>query len=77
MDAPSPEFARVSVAQIVTGLSRSTLYRLAGEHPGLFRKLNSSTIVDLVMLRRLLTDLPPADVRPPRRSARDQRIPAA
>jgi len=36
------------------------LYEIAAEHPGLFRKAGSATIVDLEMLDDVLSELPPA-----------------
>jgi len=44
--------------------SRNKLYDLAARHPGLFRKLDSRTVVDLDALDALLADLPSAKVKP-------------
>jgi hypothetical protein len=56
----SARFGRIPVAQQRSGLSRRMLYEIAAEHPGLFRKAGSATIVDLEMLDDVLSELPPA-----------------
>src|SRR4051794_33321105 len=44
--------------------SHTGIYRLAGEHDGLLRKMGRSTLVDLVMLDEIEAALPPADIKP-------------
>ena len=65
-------FGRLPVATTESGLSRSTLYVLATKHEGLFRKLGSTTLVDLDLLDTIIAGLPPAEIniapRPSRRS---------
>jgi hypothetical protein len=55
-------FGRIPVATHRSGLSRSKLYEMASRHPGLFRKADAATIVDLEMLDEILADLPAADL---------------
>jgi hypothetical protein len=43
-----------------SGLGRSYLYKLAAEHPGLFRKHGTATIVDFQILDALLEAAPNA-----------------
>jgi hypothetical protein len=46
-------------------VGRTTLYGLAGQHPGLFRKSGRKVVVDLEMLDRILEALPLATIKPP------------
>lgn len=46
--------------------SRSGLYRLAPEYPGLMRKMGKATIVDTVLADEIAASLPPARIAPPR-----------
>jgi hypothetical protein len=55
-------FGRIPAAKTRSGLSRSKLYELAARHPGLFKKADGATIVDLEMLDEILADLPAADI---------------
>lgn len=51
------------------GLSRSALYRLAGEGRIEFRKHGRSTLVLTESVLRAIAELPPAPIRAPRRNA--------
>jgi hypothetical protein len=62
MSAPLARFGRIPAAEQRSGLRRSSLYELAKEHPGLFRKSGAATIVDLEFLDRILADLPAANI---------------
>jgi hypothetical protein len=57
-----PRFGRIPTATQRSGMSRSVLYQLAAKHRGLFKKIGSSTIVDLQMLDRILEKMPPAKI---------------
>jgi hypothetical protein len=57
-----PRFGRIPTATQRSGMSRSILYQLAAKHRGLFKKIGSSTIVDLEMLDRILAKMPPAKI---------------
>ena len=61
-DKPRPRFGRVPDAKRESGLSRAKLYLMAAEHPGLFKKADRATIVDLEYLREILAGLPAADI---------------
>jgi hypothetical protein len=56
-------FGRIPAAKDRSGLSRSELYEIAAENPGLFKKRGSATIVDLEMLDDILAELPPAQLK--------------
>ena len=60
--APRKRWASIPNAIAYSDRSKSTLYIMAKTHPGLFRKHGRATIVDLVMLDQILSDLPPADL---------------
>jgi hypothetical protein len=55
--APIPEALRLS------GLSRSGLYRAAGEGRVVFFKHGRSTLVDMASLRTFVASLPRADIK--------------
>jgi hypothetical protein len=55
-------FGRIPGAVQRSGLSRSKLYEMAAEHPGLFRKADSVTLVDFRRLDKILAGLPAADI---------------
>jgi hypothetical protein len=61
MPDQSPHFGRLPDAKRRSGLSRGKLYQLAARHRGLFRKVDTATIVDLKMLDRILGALPAAE----------------
>jgi hypothetical protein len=62
----STRFGRIPAAEDRSGLSRSELYEIAAENPGLFRKRGSATIVDLQMLDDILAELPAAELGKPK-----------
>jgi hypothetical protein len=66
---PVPGFGRIPDALRRSGLSRSTLYKLAAEHAGLFRKCGTATVVDFEMLDRVLAQLPFAKLSAPNATA--------
>ena len=58
-----PRFGRMPGAKRYSGMSRSKLYELAAEHPGLFKKLGDQiTLVDFDLLDEILAALPAADL---------------
>lgn len=61
MPDQSPRFGRMPDAQRRSGLKKTKLYQLAAQHPGLFKKVDAATIVDLKMLDRILGALPAAE----------------
>jgi hypothetical protein len=61
-----PRLGRIPAAKAYSGLGRSSLYRLAGTTPGLFRKNGKSTLVDFDVLDRVLDALPAATIAKPR-----------
>lgn len=65
----SPEAVPLPRATAVFGLSRSTLYRLAGEGRIRFLKVGRSTLVDAASVRQFLATLPAATIRPERKAA--------
>ena len=66
-------FGRVPDAVRRCGLSRSSLYNLASQHPGLFKKAGSATVVDLPMLDEIMADLPDADLSATARAVEQRR----
>ena len=60
-----PRWGKIPDAIRESGRSRSRLYVLAAEHPGLFRKDGRSVIVDLTLLDEINAALPPAEIKPP------------
>ena len=61
-DHSQPRFGRIPDGMARSGLSRSKLYEVASQHPGLFKKLDAATIVDLRKLDQVLADLPVAEI---------------
>ena len=57
-----PRFGRIADAEARSGLCRGMVYKIAAEHPGLFKKAGAATIVDLEFLERILAALPPAEI---------------
>jgi hypothetical protein len=55
-----PRYLKIKAAVAYGGVGRTTLYKLAKNHPGLFRKNGKSTLVDLEILDRILDALPAA-----------------
>jgi hypothetical protein len=62
MSTGASRFGRIPAAEQRSGLKRGTLYKLAAANPGLFRKVNAATIVDLQMLDEILAGQPAADL---------------
>jgi excisionase family DNA binding protein len=58
-----PLTVTVPSATARTGLSRSTLYRLAAAGSIMFRKAGRTTLVDWPSLKAYVTGLPAADLR--------------
>lgn len=58
--------ARIPTAVALTGISRSAIYRLAGEGHIRLMKIGSRTLVDMASLRSHLASLPDAELRAPR-----------
>jgi hypothetical protein len=54
-------FVRIKDVDVV---SRAKLYQLAPQHPGLFKKLDHITIVDLDVFDEILAACPPAAIKP-------------
>jgi excisionase family DNA binding protein len=65
----SPEAVPLPRATAVFGLSRSTLYRLAGNGRVRFLKCGRSVLVDAASVRLFLASLPAATIRPERKNA--------
>ena len=55
-------FVRIPQAVERSGLSRGSLYKLATQHRGLFRKFGSATVVDLARLDSIMSELPAAEI---------------
>jgi hypothetical protein len=58
----SRRWGRISTAIEYSGLSRTSLYKLAAIHPGLFKKHGAATIVDFEILDRILEASPAAEI---------------
>ncbi len=65
----APEYARIPEACRRYGVSRSGLYRLAGEGKIRLVKLAGATLVDCGSVRAFMHTLPPASVRVPSSAA--------
>jgi hypothetical protein len=66
-DTPrQPRFVCLNDAVLYSPVGRSTLYTLAGIHPGLFRKHGKKIVVDLDLHDRLMSALPPAKIKQPK-----------
>jgi hypothetical protein len=63
--APPRRWSRVPQACDHSGMSKSSLYKIASQNPGLFRKHGRSTFVDLQMLDKIIEDAPPAELATP------------
>jgi hypothetical protein len=55
-------WGRISDAIDHSGLSRTSLYKLAAANPGLFKKHGSATIVDFQILNKILEAAPAAEI---------------
>ncbi len=62
-------FGRIPEASERSGLSRSSLYKMAIAHPGLFKKHGSATLVDFQILDRILEASPAAQLTAPNTAA--------
>jgi hypothetical protein len=60
-----PRFGKIPEAKRRSGRSRSRLYELAAEYPGLFRKDGKSTVVDLGLLDSICEAFPTAEIKAP------------
>ncbi len=58
-----PRFGKVATASAYSGRSRSRIYELATENPGLIRKDGASSLVDFDVLDRILDALPVAQIK--------------
>jgi hypothetical protein len=65
----APRYGRISEAQKRYASSRSGIYRLAADHPGLLVKMGASTLVNYEVLDRIYAGLPAAQVKQPRNAA--------
>ena len=63
LSTAGPRFGSIPRAIEHSGRSRSRLYQLAGQYPGLFRKDGKSTLVDFAVLDRILDGFPMAKVK--------------
>ncbi len=66
LDPLEPLALPVAKAVQVTGLSRSAIYRAAGEGAIVLLKAGRSTLVDMASARAFLAGLPRAEIRRPR-----------
>jgi hypothetical protein len=55
-----PRFGKIPTASAYSGLGRTSLYDLAEQHQGLFKKFGTATLVDLNVLDKILDQLPDA-----------------
>ena len=55
-----PRFGKIPTANAYSGLGRTSLYELAEQHQGLFKKYGTSTLVDFDILDQILDQLPDA-----------------
>jgi hypothetical protein len=55
-------FGTIADATEYSGISRTSLYRLGAVHKRLFRKFQSSTLVDFHVLDEILDALPTAEI---------------
>jgi hypothetical protein len=58
-----PRKLRVKDAVAYSGISRSVLYGLASQYPGLFSKQGASTLVDVPILDQILDAQPIAEIK--------------
>jgi hypothetical protein len=59
---PRRRWVRPKQAEVDGPLSKSSLYKLAALHPGLFRKHGRCTFVDMWKLDEILAAAPPASI---------------
>jgi hypothetical protein len=58
-----PRTGRIPAAIAYSGLSRSTLYELAPQNPGLFLKAGAATLINFDVLDRIIDTFPTADIK--------------
>ena len=58
-----PRFGRPAQSKERCGLPRSTLYEVAAQNKGVFKKLNGKTIVDYGRVDSILAKLPDAELK--------------
>ena len=64
MNYPAPTLVPLPKAPAVFGLSRSAIYRAAGDGKITLRKLGKSTLVDTASALAFIANLPAATIRP-------------
>jgi hypothetical protein len=62
-----PRSGRIKHALAHFGLGRTRLYEYAAENEGLFKKDGRSVIVDYDILDRIITNLPAAKIKTPKK----------
>jgi hypothetical protein len=60
---PGQRFGSIPQACNYGGVGRSSLYALAGQHAGLFKKFGSKTLVNFGVYDQILDALPNAQIR--------------
>jgi len=63
-----PRFGKIKDAAAYGGISRTKLYIWASQHPGLMVKSGVATLINFDLYDQLLDALPPAKIRPPRKT---------
>jgi hypothetical protein len=58
----APRWGRPSQSKSRSGISRSSLYEIARQHKGVFKKMGSATLVDYDKVDEILADLPDANI---------------
>jgi hypothetical protein len=61
-----PRSGKIPQAVEYSGIGRSTLYELAPQFPGLFKKNGAATLVDFDILDVIIDQLPLAEITPPK-----------
>jgi hypothetical protein len=57
-----PRFGRLKDSVERVGVGRTLMYSLAKEHPDIFRKINTATIVDYAKVDKILAAMPEAKI---------------
>ncbi len=73
--AARPRAGRIPAAVEYSGIGRSSLYNIAAQTPGLFRKNGSAIVVDFDVLDKVIDGLPAAKIKP--KSATERRADGA
>jgi hypothetical protein len=63
-----PRYSKIPFASEYSGRSKSRLYELAAEHPGLIRKDGASSLVDMDLLDEIMDAFPIAVIKPSTKS---------